>query len=105
MERHARDPERFGPERTEGNWLHRETVQRWDREGKIVRNLEDPPLKDTVAVPDGGFVVLRFWADNPGYWLFHCHIEWHEHVGMGVIIQVVSGAMSEDSSLTQNVPF
>lgn len=22
-------------------------------------------------------IVLRFKADNPGVWLFHCHIEWH----------------------------
>ena len=26
----------------------------------------NPPLKDTVIVPAGGYVVIRFLADNPG---------------------------------------
>lgn len=30
------------------------------------RNFEDPPIKDTVTVPDGGYTVIRFIADNPG---------------------------------------
>jgi FtsP/CotA-like multicopper oxidase with cupredoxin domain len=25
-----------------------------------------PPRKDSIAVPAGGYVVLRFHADNPG---------------------------------------
>ena len=56
--------------------------------GKVTRNLLDPPLKDTVSVPDGGFTLIRFHADNPGYWLLHCHMSWHNHVGMAVILQV-----------------
>lgn len=28
-----------------------------------------PVLKDTVAVPSGGFVRIRFKATNPGYWV------------------------------------
>jgi FtsP/CotA-like multicopper oxidase with cupredoxin domain len=28
-------------------------------------NLVDPPRKDTVIVPAGGFAVVRFRADNP----------------------------------------
>lgn len=31
------------------------------------------PIKDTVGVPTQGFIVLRFKADNPGFWLLHCH--------------------------------
>ena len=27
-------------------------------------------------------MVLRFRADNPGVWLFHCHIEWHIQSGL-----------------------
>ncbi|KAK1313635.1 L-ascorbate oxidase [Acorus calamus] len=34
---------------------------------------------------DFGFWALRFVADNPGVWAFHCHIEPHLHMGMGVI--------------------
>lgn len=34
---------------------------------------ENPPYKDTVVLPFPGYVRLRFRADNPGFWLFHCH--------------------------------
>lgn len=40
-----------------------------------------PVLKDTVAVPSGGFVRIRFNATNPGYWMFHCHYEYHVDPG------------------------
>ena len=43
-----------------------EEVKRWDREGRIKRKLHRAPIKDTVAVPDGGYTVIRFYADNPG---------------------------------------
>jgi iron transport multicopper oxidase len=29
-----------------------------------------------------GFVVLIVKFDNPGAWLFHCHIEWHMQAGL-----------------------
>ena len=50
-------------------------------------NFKSPPLKDTVFVPVGGYVVIRFYSDNPGYWFFHCHIEMHQAEGMSLIIQ------------------
>lgn len=37
-----------------------------DRLGLISRNLVDAPIKDTVSVPDGGYTIVRFVADNPG---------------------------------------
>lgn len=51
-------------------------------------NLDDPPLMDTVYVPRRGYVVLRFLADNPGIWMFHCHILWHQASGMAMALQV-----------------
>ncbi|MCJ1284050.1 hypothetical protein MMC26_003381 [Xylographa opegraphella] len=41
-----------------------------------------PMRRDTVQVPEMGFVVLRFRAENPGVWLLHCHIEWHVEAGL-----------------------
>ena len=35
-----------------------------------------PMRRDTVLVRPNGHAVLRFRSDNPGVWLFHCHIEW-----------------------------
>ncbi|CAL4125286.1 unnamed protein product, partial [Meganyctiphanes norvegica] len=63
-------------------------IQEMDRRGEIERNFNHPPRKDTVTVPDGGYTVIRFIADNPGYWLFHCHISFHVEVGMGLIFHV-----------------
>ena len=45
-----------------------------------------PPLKDTVLVPAGGYAVVYFRANNPGYWFLHCHIEVHQLEGMAVVI-------------------
>lgn len=49
-----------------GNYTTVEEVEKMNKNGQIKRNLKSAPLKDTVTVPDGGFTVLRFLADNPG---------------------------------------
>ncbi|XP_029167358.1 laccase-1-like isoform X1 [Nylanderia fulva] len=63
-------------------------VKELDRQGLINRRFTRAPLKDTVTVPDGGYTIVRFYADNPGYWLFHCHIEFHAEIGMALIFKV-----------------
>ncbi|XP_048246877.1 laccase-2-like isoform X1 [Haliotis rufescens] len=65
-----------------------EEIKQMDADGQIERNLETPIAKDTVTVPDGGYTVIRFHADNPGFWLMHCHIDFHVSIGMGLIVQV-----------------
>ena len=57
-------------------------------------NTATPLRKDTVYVPPMGYVILRFELDNDGLWLFHCHILWHQAVGMGIVLQV--GDISND---------
>ena len=42
--------------------------------------------KDVIIVPAGGYVVLEFITDNPGYWFMHCHIDEHLNRGMAVAI-------------------
>ncbi len=44
-------------------------------------------LKDTVIVPAGGFVVIQFRSDNPGFWLLHCHIIQDIFNGMSVEVE------------------
>ena len=41
-----------------------------------------PPRKDTISVKPKSYAVLRIVANNPGVWLFHCHIEWHVEMGL-----------------------
>ncbi|KAK4275843.1 hypothetical protein QN277_018861 [Acacia crassicarpa] len=48
-------------------------------------NLKNPPYRNTVVIFPYGWTALRFKADNPGAWAFHCHIEPHLHMGMGVV--------------------
>lgn len=59
-----------------------------DQEGRIVRNLENPPYKDTVTIADGGYTVVRFHATNPGYWLLHCHLLFHSAAGMNLVFKI-----------------
>lgn len=48
------------------------------KNGGIPKNThERPPYKDTCILPYPGYVRLRFRANNPGFWLFHCHYDWH----------------------------
>ena len=35
------------------------------------------PIKDTISIPSKGYTVFRFKADNPGWWLLHCHYGKH----------------------------
>ena len=39
-------------------------------------------LRDTVLVPPSMSVTIRFAADNPGNWAFHCHHLYHMNAGM-----------------------
>lgn len=50
-------------------------------------NYVNPIMKNTVAVHPYGWTALRFRADNPGTWAFHCHIESHFYMGMGVVFE------------------
>lgn len=45
-----------------------------------------PPKRDTYAVQANSYAVIGFKADNPGVWLFHCHIEWHVIMGLTATI-------------------
>ncbi len=44
-------------------------------------------VKDTFLVGPAERVDLEFTADNPGVWMFHCHIEHHMANGMMTVIQ------------------
>ncbi|XP_070174008.1 uncharacterized protein [Littorina saxatilis] len=79
-----------------------ETIKAMDRNGQLRRKFTKGILKDTVTVPDGGYTIIRFKADNPGIWLMHCHIEFHAAIGMGLIIQV--GEASQFPKRPRNFP-
>ncbi|CRG89470.1 L-ascorbate oxidase [Talaromyces islandicus] len=78
----------------------------WDEKSRITAGNKDADpydlsqavLRDTVQIPRRGYAVLRFRADNPGVWLFHCHVMWHLAGGMAMIVDVMSG---DDSTAHQ----
>ncbi|CAA7026364.1 unnamed protein product [Microthlaspi erraticum] len=54
-------------------------------------NLFDPPERNTIGNPPGGWVAIRFVADNPGAWFMHCHIESHLGWGLAMVFLVENG--------------
>ncbi|QRD84389.1 Cupredoxin [Aspergillus flavus] len=61
-----------------------------------------PVRRDTlIAKPMGNFVV-RFKADNPGIWLFHCHIEWHMDAGLAAVMVEAPLYLQENLTIPQN---
>ncbi|KAI4603906.1 Laccase-1 [Pestalotiopsis sp. 9143b] len=47
-------------------------------------NFANPTRRDVTMLPALGYLVVAFKADNPGNWLFHCHIAWHVSGGLSV---------------------
>lgn len=45
-----------------------------------------PMRRDTVTTQSGGYLVLRYQANNPGVWPVHCHMDWHIEAGMRATI-------------------
>lgn len=45
-----------------------------------------PSRRDTFVLPPNGHYVIRFVADNPGVWMFHCHIDWHLSQGLAMVL-------------------
>lgn len=44
----------------------------------------NPTRRDVSMLPAFGWLVVAFKTDNPGAWLFHCHIAWHVSAGLSV---------------------
>lgn len=91
-------------------------------------NLIDPPERNTVGVPTGGWTAIRFRADNPGntyiscmkfallhlhfspskccyayqyvgVWFMHCHLELHTGWGLKMAFVVEDGEAPDQSVL------
>ena len=52
----------------------------------------DGAIRDTVLVPPMQRVTIRFDADNPGTWAFHCHHIYHMNSGMMGTLNYVNAA-------------
>lgn len=63
-------------------------IEQIDRKTPLPRRTTKAPQKDTVAVPAYGYTIIRFYTNNPGYWILHCHISIHSENGMAAILRV-----------------
>ncbi|CAK9173593.1 unnamed protein product [Ilex paraguariensis] len=60
-------------------------------------NLVDPVERNTISVPTAGWTAIRFRADNPGVWFFHCHLEIHTTWGLKMAFLVEDGEGPNES--------
>ncbi|KAI0893813.1 multicopper oxidase-domain-containing protein [Annulohypoxylon nitens] len=56
------------------------------QQGNVTLKFDNPPRRDVALLPAGGYLVVAFKADNPGAWVFHCHIAWHASSGLSIQI-------------------
>ncbi|KAJ2716157.1 ferroxidase fet3 [Coemansia spiralis] len=59
-----------------------------------------PMRRDTLVVPPYSYVVIRFRGDNPGVWMFHCHMDTHFAAGLAVTFVVAPDVLQA----TQRLP-
>ncbi|KAK4800727.1 hypothetical protein SAY86_021214 [Trapa natans] len=62
-------------------------------------NLVDPPLVNTIGIPKKGWATIRFFANNPGVWFMHCHLERHASWGMATVLIVENGRTEDERIL------
>lgn len=70
-------------ERGEPDAGHYNLTESFD-ESKAYEN-DYPMIRDTVFVEGNSYLVIRFIADNPGVWFFHCHIDFHLEQGLAAV--------------------
>ncbi|CAF3078108.1 unnamed protein product [Rotaria sp. Silwood2] len=86
-------------------WIHSYGTDMYDSTINIWPNIHDPVLRDSLMVyatsyayyfsdrnvtnhrKPCGWAKLRMIANNPGLWMFHCHIGAHSFMGMNVLLQ------------------
>jgi FtsP/CotA-like multicopper oxidase with cupredoxin domain len=50
------------------------------------KKIKDGALHDTILVMPHSKVVVQFDADNPGNWMLHCHMLYHQESGMMTLL-------------------
>lgn len=63
---------------------------------------DTPMFRDVLYVRPQSYFVIKFKANNPGIWFFHCHIEWHLLQGLALVIIEDPVNLRKQQTLTQN---
>ncbi|WVQ83313.1 hypothetical protein IAT38_005452 [Cryptococcus sp. DSM 104549] len=75
-----------------------------DEEGdnpELEEGQDNPMRRDTITIPATGKVVLRWRADNPGTWFFHCHVDWHLSSGLAAVFVEAPEKLQEKAIVPQ----
>jgi FtsP/CotA-like multicopper oxidase with cupredoxin domain len=65
--------------------LHGHVFRVLSRDGKVNALRE---WRDTVLLDPDSRAEIAFVADNPGDWMFHCHVLEHQATGMMAVVRV-----------------
>jgi L-ascorbate oxidase len=86
-------------------WIHSYGTGIYKSEKNIFPDRDNPVLRDSLMVyatsnayyssglnasnhrQPCGWTKLRMIADNPGLWMFHCHIGAHGYTGMNILLK------------------
>lgn len=60
-----------------------------------------PMRRDTIYCRPQSNFVIRFKSDNPGVWMFHCHIEWHLTQGLAIVL--IEDPLTVQSTVSQQL--
>lgn len=74
----------------------------YDENNPLMKFPETPVFRDTVILEPNGHVVVRFKADNPGVWLFHCHVDWHLQQGLAAVFIEDPESLQSMETLSDN---
>ncbi|KAJ2777843.1 ferroxidase fet3 [Coemansia javaensis] len=55
-----------------------------NRANRLTPKGQYPMRRDTITIPPNQYAIVRFRADNPGVWMFHCHMEFHNEQGLAL---------------------
>jgi laccase len=76
----------------------------FDEASNVQMNLVDPPLRNTVVVPSGGWTVIRFVANNPGTYKNHTrNFECRCPVPLKSLLAAISMSLSVPADLDQSI--
>ena len=69
-----------------GSWLALERMNPQDAHGNTV--LANNQRTDVLNMAPAQMMTVDMVPDNPGTWLYHCHVSDHMHAGMSALYQV-----------------
>lgn len=94
---------KINPKNISSNETIEEVIEELYESGTLARNFSRPVIKDSIGFPSNGYAIVRFIADNPGFWALHCHVDLHSDLGMMMILKV--GESDQLPSRPKDWPF